>query len=195
MTAGASEGRFQASGVPVAVSLGSNLGDRLAALELAVRRLEEHLDDLRCSPVYETEPMYEASQPTFLNMCCVGRTRLEPGSLLTRFLDVEEAAGRGHEGERDAPRYRPRRLDLDLLLYDDLTLDHPGLHVPHPRMVERAFVLIPLREVAAEWRHPGTGRTIGELADGVEVEGVRLFRDRPLPATIRRRLGGGGSSG
>lgn len=171
--------------------MGSNLGNRLSALELGVRRLGERLESLSCSRVYETEPMYDRTRPAFLNMCCVGRTPLDPGSLLERLHGIEEAAGRRRD--REVSRYQPRSLDLDLLLYGDVTLEEPGLRIPHPSMVERPFVLIPLREVAAEWRHPVTGRTIGELADGVGDEGVRLFRDRPLPATIRRRIGGGAS--
>lgn len=173
--------------VPVAVGLGSNLGDRLAALAFAVEELGELLDDLRCSRVYETEPRHVRDQPRFLNMCCVGGTRLPPGDLLERLHAVEGEAGRRRGPTSDGSRYGPRRLDLDLLLYGDRVLRRDGLTVPHPRMTERAFVLLPLGDVAPDWTHPVEDRTVRELAERLPDQGVRPFRE-PLPASLRRRI-------
>lgn len=169
---------------PVAIGLGSNRGDRLAALELAVGRLADLLDDLRCSRPYETEPMHLRDQPSFLNMCCVGRTSLRAGVLLGRLQAVEAEAGR-RSGE--GPRYGPRRLDLDLLLYGEAVVDDPELQVPHPRMTERAFVLVPLSEIAPEWRHPREGRPVGLLADEISSEGVAPWPG-PWPGALGRRI-------
>lgn len=142
--------------------------------------------------------MYDEVQPLFLNLCCVGRTRLEPERLLEALLEVEAEAGRVRDerpvgrtrGERreEGKRYAPRRLDLDLLLYGEATIDRPGLTVPHPRMTERPFVLVPLAELAPEWVHPGTGRTIAELAREMGREGLRRAGER-LPEPGRDPAG------
>lgn len=152
----------------LAVGLGTNLGHRARNLELGRAALIRLLDELRCSSIYETEPRGVRAQPRFLNACCTGRSRLAPGEALGRLQEIEREAGRRPRG----PRGGPRVLDLDLLLYDGRVIDRPGLRVPHPRMQERAFVLIPLAEVAPEWMHPETGLTVRELAAAVSAEGV-----------------------
>lgn len=158
--------------VRVAVGLGSNLGDRAANLRFGLDGLRRLLDDIVCSPVYETDPRNLRDQPSFLNACCVGRTRSAPRQLLVEFQHVEGAAGR----RRDGPRFGPRALDLDLLLYGDRVIHEEDLIVPHPRLRERGFVLIPLREIAADWRVPARRdlpeRCVGELADAVTTEGI-----------------------
>lgn len=111
------------------------------------------------------------AQPRFLNACCTGRSRLSPGEVLRRLQEIEREAGRRPGG----PRWGPRLLDLDLLLYDGRVIDRPGLRVPHPRMRERAFVLIPLAEVAPEWVHPETGLTVRELAAAISAEDVERW--------------------
>lgn len=156
--------------VPVAVGLGSNRGDRARHLALGLRRLGELLDGLICSEVYETAPVGEAGERPFLNLCCVGRTSLAPGDLLDRLQEVEGEAGRPAVGA--AGRSGARTLDLDLLLYGKRRLEEPDLTVPHPRLAERAFVLVPLAEVAAGWAVPGAGATVAELARDVEHEGM-----------------------
>lgn len=155
----------------VAVGLGSNLEPRREHLERGVHGLEALLEDLEVSPVYETRPRGDVRQPDFLNLCCVGSTELPPRSLLEAMQRLEREAGRVRTGRR----YGPRTLDLDLLLYGDAVIREEGLVVPHPRMTERAFVLVPLRDVAPDWRHPASGRTVAELAAAVETNGVWRF--------------------
>lgn len=174
-----------AADAAVAVGAGSNVGDRAAHLARGVRHLEGTITAMRCSGVYETRAEGSAAgEARFLNLCCVGRTAAGPGELLERLLAVEEACGR----RRPSPSGAPRELDLDLLLYGDRLVDRPGLRVPHPRMTERAFVLVPLAEVAPSWRHPETGRTIGEMREDVSDEGVEPYRG-DLPAPLREAAG------
>jgi len=137
-------------------------------MELAKDRLEAFLTNVRYSSVYETEPVHLQTQPRFLNACCVGSTRLTPAELLRELQKVEREAGR----RRGAARYGPRELDLDILLYGDEIIEKPGLQIPHPRLAERAFALVPLTEIAAEWLHPELEVTITELAEGVSRSGV-----------------------
>ena len=144
--------------VPVAVALGSNQGDRERLLRDATAVLGEHLQDLRVSRVHDTEPVGVGDQPRFLNQVATGFTTLSARELLTTLLGIERRFGRA----RPYPG-APRTLDLDLILYGQLTVDEPGLAVPHPRFRERAFVLAPLAEIAADWTDPVTARTVGEL--------------------------------
>lgn len=157
----------------VAVGLGSNLGDRASHLAAAVEGLGGDLSALRCSRVYETEPVgVGEDHPPYLNLCCVGRTALDAASLLAKLQQIEAAAGRTRAG-RDAKA--PRTLDVDLLLYGHEEIRRPGLRVPHPRMRRRAFVLLPLAELAGTWRDPETGRTVAELADAIDGSGVEPY--------------------
>ena len=167
---------LHARGVAVAVGVGSNLGAREEHLSEGIRALSKLLTGLRVSPVYETTPLGDVHQPDFLNLCCVGTTRLPARTLLDAMLEAERAAGRRRTGRR----FGPRPLDLDLLLFGASVLSEAGLEVPHPRMAERAFVLVPLRDLAPTWRHPVLDRTVAELAQGVEASGVRRFLDAPL---------------
>jgi len=155
------------------VSLGSNLGDRERLLAFAVEalRTSAQIEVEAVSPLYETDPVGPPPQGAYLNAVVELRTRLHPRALLERLLAIEERAGRRRSGVRD----EPRRLDLDLLLFDDLVLDLPGLVVPHPRLHARAFALEPLSDLAADLVHPGCGETIATLA--------RRVRD---PAAVRR---------
>ena len=149
--------------IRVAVSLGSNVGDRRAHLDFAVARLADFLQDLRISTYLDTTPVdVSVEQPDFLNAAAVGTTTLPPRALLAGLLAVEAERG------RDRPfRHAPRTLDLDLVLFGDRIIDEPGLVVPHPRFRERAFVLQPLVEIAPGLVDPVTGRTVGELLRGV----------------------------
>jgi 2-amino-4-hydroxy-6-hydroxymethyldihydropteridine diphosphokinase len=133
------------------LGLGSNLGDRAATLQSvikALRRLEE-VRVLAVSTFIQTEPVGHIAQPRFLNAAVKLRTSLSPQKLLEACLEIEKQHGR-----QRTERWGPRTLDIDLLLFGDRIIDEPGLHLPHPRMQERFFVLIPAAEIAAEMRHP-----------------------------------------
>ena len=157
----------------VAISLGSNLGDREAWISVGVQAAARELEELRVSALYETTPDLLEDQPLFLNACCTGRTRLTPRQLLSQLQDAERAAGR----DRSGPRYGPRTLDLDLLLYGDQVIEDPDLVVPHSRLRERGFVLVPLAEIAAEWIVPAShgmlADSVGSLAERVGMDGIR----------------------
>lgn len=157
----------------VAISLGSNLGDREAWITFGVQAVVRELEELRVSALYETTPELLEDQPLFLNACCTGRTRLTPRQLLSQLQDAERAAGR----DRSGPRYGPRTLDLDLLLYGDQVIEDPDLVVPHSRLRERGFVLVPLAEIAAEWIVPAShgmpADSVGSLAERVGMDGIR----------------------
>jgi 2-amino-4-hydroxy-6-hydroxymethyldihydropteridine diphosphokinase len=143
------------------VALGSNLGDREAALRAALGRLAATpgVVLVAVSRLWETEPV-GPPQPAYLNAAAALDTTLSARELLARLLAIEREAGRTRGAERNAPR----TLDLDLLLFGDESIDEPGLVVPHPRLAQRAFVLEPLAEIAAELRHPALGASIAELA-------------------------------
>jgi 2-amino-4-hydroxy-6-hydroxymethyldihydropteridine diphosphokinase len=151
------------------VGLGSNLGDRAAYLLLGLSALSRlpktHL--LRLSPVYETDPV-GPPQPPYLNMVAELETELSPKGLLAEMLGVEKALGRERR-----ERWGPRTLDLDLLLYGDLVLEEAGLSVPHPRLHERAFVLVPLLDLLPEGRHPLLGQSFAELLASLDASSVR----------------------
>ena len=151
------------------LGLGSNLGDRLAHLGRAVRELEERgVRVLRSSRVYETDPVGGPPQPEFLNAVLEVETELEPLELLGACLDLESVMGR----VRGEP-WGPRVIDIDLLTYGDREITEPGLTVPHPRMHQRAFVLVPLLELDADPPLPG-GRRVSALKLGPgALTGVR----------------------
>ncbi len=140
------------------LGLGSNLGDREAALRSALELLGE--DVVAVSSFRETDPVGYLDQPRFLNAAAALETELEPRALLERLLEVERELGR----TRDGPRFGPRTIDLDLLLYGDRVIDEPGLVVPHPRLAERRFVLEPLAELDPDLVVPGRGRVSDLLA-------------------------------
>ncbi len=147
------------------LSLGSNLGDRLANLQAGIRALAASgVKARRLSSVYETEPRDLKAQPWFLNAVAEIETGLSPRLLLARTQRVEQALGR-RRGEPKGPRV----IDIDILLYGRMVVTLPDLTIPHPRMAGRRFVLEPLAELAPEMQQPGTHRTIREiLADTLD---------------------------
>jgi 2-amino-4-hydroxy-6-hydroxymethyldihydropteridine diphosphokinase len=141
------------------VGLGANMGDR----EATIRRAAGLIGAARVSPIVETEPWGYADQPMFLNAVAEVETELPARALLELLLDVERRLGR----ERTGPRYGPRAIDLDLLLYGDERISEPGLEVPHPRLLERLFVLEPLAALVPARKIPGNG-TVSEALAGIQ---------------------------
>jgi len=174
------EGRRQKGAVPVTrhsspvtafVALGSNLGDPAQQIRAALRALAGLPGTrlVRASSLYRNSPEGGRDQPEFMNAVAQIETSLGPRALLGRLLDIE----RDHGRVRDYPN-APRTLDLDIVLYGDSEVREDGLTIPHPRMLERAFVLVPLAEIAPGAVVPGTGR-IADLLGKLDASGmVRL---------------------
>ncbi len=152
----------------VYLGLGANLGDREAALRAARDGLGPDVEIVRCSSIYETPPWGELEQSAFLNAVCEARTALAPRALLDRVKRLERALGRVA-----TRRWGPRVIDIDILLYNQLELHSPELVIPHSYLHQRAFVLLPLRELAPALRHPVLGSTVAELAAAVDDTGIK----------------------
>ncbi len=150
------------------VGLGSNLGDRSRNLQGAIDRLGKVGIITAVSSIYQTKPwMVDGYQPRYLNQVVGVNTILDPLQVVIELLAIESSLGRVRE-EKNASR----TLDLDLLLHGDIVLEASGVTVPHPRLHERAFVLVPLAEIAADVVHPILDRTISDLADQSDRSGI-----------------------
>ena len=149
-------------------SLGTNLGNRLENLDETIRRLAAFCRNIQSSSVYETEPWGFNDQPLFLNQVLAAETDLEPLALLAAIKSVEV-----HLGRQPNFRYGPRLIDIDILLYNDLILQSETLTIPHPMLEQRAFVLVPLVELAPNLRHPVSGLSMQNLLAGLDVSGVK----------------------
>jgi 2-amino-4-hydroxy-6-hydroxymethyldihydropteridine diphosphokinase len=156
----------------VFLGLGTNLGDRRANLTSALAALAPQVRVTRCSSLYETPPWGYTAQPAFLNQVLAGETHLPPVELLAFLKQIEVEIGR-----TPSFRYGPRLIDIDILYYDSQVLDLPGLSIPHPRLPERAFMLVPLAEIAPALRHPRTGLTSLELLAQVDPTGVVRLKE------------------
>ncbi len=160
----------------VYLGLGSNLGNRERNIIEAVKRLGEKVQITRLSSLYETEPVGYGAQPWFLNAVCAGETGLAPHSLLDFLKAIEREMGRS-----EGIRWGPRVIDLDILFYNGLVLSDEKLTIPHPRLHERRFVLIPLAEIAPNLVHPLLGLTVAELLARVKDQSeVRLWKENWL---------------
>jgi 2-amino-4-hydroxy-6-hydroxymethyldihydropteridine diphosphokinase len=157
------------------LALGGNLGDVRATFDRAIAVLCE---DGRARLVarssdYATPPWGVTAQPPFVNLCIAVETELEPAALLARAQAIEQALGRRRTAEL---RWGPRPIDIDILAYDDLTLDAPGLTLPHPRLFERAFVLVPLAEIAPE--RLIAGRRVRDALAKLDTTGIHRLPPR-----------------
>jgi 2-amino-4-hydroxy-6-hydroxymethyldihydropteridine diphosphokinase len=152
---------------PVALALGSNVGDCLDSLRRAVKALAPYVNVTSISPVYETAPVYVTNQPVFLNATVVGTTKLEPLALLWTVKDIESEIGR-----TPTYRYGPRVIDIDIIFYGDRIIETPELTIPHKRVDEREFVLRPLCDIAPEWKHPVSGKTVAEMRALLPASGM-----------------------
>lgn len=152
-----------------AIALGSNLGDSLRIVQDALKILAEApgVTLQAQSNWYQTAPV-GPPQPDYINGCALLEVQLTPQELLETLQNIEAQFGRLRQ-----ERWGPRTLDLDFLLFDDLILETPTLQLPHPRMTERAFVLVPLAEIAPDWIEPVSGKAIAQLVQGVDCSGVR----------------------
>jgi 2-amino-4-hydroxy-6-hydroxymethyldihydropteridine diphosphokinase len=157
----------------VYLSLGSNLGDRLSNLRNAIATLPPRVQPGIQSSVYETQPWGYSDQPVFLNQIIKADTVLEPLDLLKFLKETEVILGR-----QETFRFGPRLIDLDIIFYDDLVIKTPKLTIPHPRIAERAFILIPLAEIAPDLYHPVLGKTIQQLKIDVDPSSIELFQSR-----------------
>ena len=154
--------------ITVYLSLGSNMGDRQQNLDWAINHLSHRLRTGQISSIYETEPIDNTDQSRFLNMVCQIYTTLAPAALLVLAKGIENKLGRIPTKPNS-----PRPIDIDILLYGEQVIDTLGLTIPHPRMAKRAFVLVPLAEIAPAVVHPTSGKTIKKiLKDITEIQGV-----------------------
>ncbi len=165
--------KLSGRGESVLIALGGNQGDRLAQLQGGVRAVHalEGVEVLAGSSVFETEFIGPGRQPDFLNACLEARCEVAPEQLLTALQAIEEQAGRCPD-----THLQPRPLDLDILLFGERVVHTRRLTVPHPRMRERAFVLMPLAEIAGTRKFPDSGETVAEACARIEGRGQEIRR-------------------
>lgn len=152
----------------VYLSLGSNIGNRRKFIELAVRSIKDFCKVIKISSVYETEPWGKPNQPKFLNLCLLAETDLQPKQLLRKLKKIEVDLGR-----TKTAKWAEREIDIDILFYENLILNEADFTLPHPRIEERAFVLIPLNEIAPDFIHPVSQKSIRAQAKNIDSEGVK----------------------
>lgn len=152
----------------VVLGLGTNIGDTVGHLRGAIGELSKIMSITAVSPIYLTPPWGVTDQPDFHNLCLTAQTELSPQDLLNKIKSIEFKLGR-----RPNVRWGPRIIDIDILFYDDLVLHQIRLNIPHASIPDRAFVLVPLLDIAPEWVHPETGQTVAEMATAVDQSGIR----------------------
>ncbi|MDP3721060.1 MAG: 2-amino-4-hydroxy-6-hydroxymethyldihydropteridine diphosphokinase [Anaerolineaceae bacterium] len=152
----------------VTLALGSNLGDRVENLQQALKDISLRVSIIKISSVYETPPWGYSDQPVFFNQVLSGNTSLNPVELLTFVKNIENSMGRVKNFQNG-----PRLIDIDILLFGEKIIDSEKLVIPHPRMLERSFVLLPLAEIVPELIIPGTNKKVLELLQNVDQTGIR----------------------
>jgi len=159
------------------LGLGSNLEDRRQHLDMAIDFLKERIKIEKLSPIYDTAPINLPGQPRFLNMVVQISTRLSANTLLFMAKGIEAKLGR-------VPLDTPRPIDIDILFFgDEIITTPPQLVVPHPRLLERAFVLVPLADIAPDLVHPGSKKTVKQMLETVQgKEEVKFFADPNKPS-------------
>jgi 2-amino-4-hydroxy-6-hydroxymethyldihydropteridine diphosphokinase len=155
----------------VYLALGSNMDDRLANLKQALASLRPQMEVKKKSHIYETPPWGYADQSKFLNQVLMAKTYLEPEPLLRHLKRLEVALGR-----KASFRNGPRLIDIDILFYDDLVLETPDLILPHPRLHERGFVLLPMMDIAPDLVHPVNKKSIREMMVLCDVGGIQQYK-------------------
>lgn len=158
--------------VPIILSLGTNLADRKSNLAAVHAALPPEVVVREASSLYETKPWGYVDQPDFLNQVLLAETKLSAGELLLYLKGLEAEIGRV-----PSFRYGPRLVDIDIIFYGDQIIQEPGLEIPHPRIRERAFVLVPLAEIAPALKVPGTDQTVLDLLAELDRSGVHLYRE------------------
>jgi len=155
------------------IAFGSNIGNREANINNAFDLLKQKMSIVKRSALYETKPMYVQEQDWFLNGAAKVETKLPPRRLLLFLKDIEQKLGR-----KSVERNGPRIIDLDILFYGKQIVDENDLHVPHPKIEERAFVLVPLVEIAADFVHPVNHKTVRELLSQLDYDKSEIKRKK-----------------
>jgi 2-amino-4-hydroxy-6-hydroxymethyldihydropteridine diphosphokinase len=165
--------------ISVYLGLGSNVGDRKQNLDRAISLLSERMNVEKVSSVYDTAPEMNPDQPRFLNMAVLARTTLEPQVLLSLLKGIESKLGRV-----PSTPYSPRPMDIDILFYGKEIIDTPALTIPHSHIQERAFVLVPLEEIAPDLKHPVNGKTVKQMRSDLKSGVQGVFKFLPPQETV-----------
>ena len=155
------------------IALGSNLGDRQSFLAQAIHSLEPEITLMRASHIYQTPPWGFSNQPSFLNQVIEIKTKLDPEALLSKLKLIEKVLGR-----EDTFRYGPRCIDLDILFYGNDIYHSETLDIPHPMIAKRAFVLVPMNELAPEFIHPKLKISVSEMLQNLDHSEIEVYEEQ-----------------